>query len=772
MGRRAVTETEFADAAVRHDFARTKELLDAIPPDAPLYGPARAIWLYFEVRENRRTMDELQEAVRVALETPPEDLELFLLALTVAAKSAILANQIDEAQRIIGQTKELSRHNVRVDFVFRIRAVELAIAEVLDRSREQLQAIDKALALCVGRALPDWFVWKARRIRWAVKNEDFEMAERHIAEYETRKRGATAETNRWLAWLKAFLCCLTGEIEEGLRIWDGAPWTDPGEVRFHFCWKPRVQLLAKAGRTQEAEALIDRIENHFHGALLEGEILPPEFDNYRARIALAKRDLDGMRRYILKILSGDTAPFRVEHDKLLLLLVQHALGTGNPRAARVVLRRLDPDETAYRYAAEWARLYLLEGNERRAASHFAKILEKNRPRLAEDKVRWAYELAPHQVGRLFMLSAKAAREGAEAVAPVEIHTPPADPDAVVFVGRSAAADDVLASVEKYAAVRTSVLITGETGTGKEVVARLLHRRSPWAAEPFIPVNCAAFSETLIESELFGHVKGAFTGAVKAHDGLFVAAGQGTLLLDEIHTMPTRLQAMLLRVLENGEVRPAGGTKIRRVQARVIATTNESLEEAVKSKAFRKDLYYRLARLHIHIPPLREREEDVPLLARYFLRGFFEAFDVVLGEDLVAALQAYAWPGNVRQLRNEIERIALVAGESRILGAGLFRPVATDPDAAHTAGAAEDGGPDPTPPQRPPEPAGRLRTFERRQRLRELFEQRPRLTRAEVVERLHCAPDTATRDLKALERDGLIRRVETSAHLRTSYFEKC
>jgi DNA-binding NtrC family response regulator len=208
-----------------------------------------------------------------------------------------------------------------------------------------------------------------------------------------------------------------------------------------------------------------------------------------------------------------------------------------------------------------------------------------------------------------------------------------------------------------------VLITGETGTGKELVARAIHRHGRRAEQPFVPVNCGALPEGLLESELFGHLRGAFTGAVSDKKGLFEQAHGGTILLDEIGEMPPPVQVRLLRALERGEVRPVGASQVRRVDVRVIAATHRDLERAVGEGAFRQDLFYRLNVLRIRVPPLRQRGGDVPLLAAHFLRlaASGTAVRCELSGEVVAALQAYAWPGNVRELENVMRRLAAGRG---------------------------------------------------------------------------------------------------------------
>jgi transcriptional regulator with GAF, ATPase, and Fis domain len=240
----------------------------------------------------------------------------------------------------------------------------------------------------------------------------------------------------------------------------------------------------------------------------------------------------------------------------------------------------------------------------------------------------------------------------------EVRIPPG-----TIVGESPAMRDVAAMIAKVAPAPTTVLIEGETGTGKELVARAIHEAGPRAERLFVAVNCAALSEGILESELFGHRKGSFTGAHADKKGLFEVASGGTLFLDEISETTPGLQAKLLRVLQEGEIRPVGDTRDRAVDVRVIAATNRKLEDEMKAGRFRQDLLYRLRVFPIRIPPLRDRLEDVPALAAHLVRRIAGTLRKEVGapsSEALAALQRYAFPGNVRELENELERAILLA----------------------------------------------------------------------------------------------------------------
>jgi DNA-binding NtrC family response regulator len=245
-----------------------------------------------------------------------------------------------------------------------------------------------------------------------------------------------------------------------------------------------------------------------------------------------------------------------------------------------------------------------------------------------------------------------------------------------IVGRSRVMQEVIQKAELVAESRSTVLVTGETGTGKEMVARAIHDRSAQRARPLIKVNCAAIPETLLESELFGHVRGAFTGAVANKKGKFALADGGTIFLDEIGTLIPALQAKLLRVLQEREFEPLGSERTERVDVRVIAATNRDLRQLVAEGKFHEDLYYRLNVIPIDIPPLRDRREDIPVLVDHFVRKHAQRvgrqFERV-EERVVATLQAYDWPGNVRELENTIERAVVLSRGPVLTAQALSMP---------------------------------------------------------------------------------------------------
>ncbi len=281
-----------------------------------------------------------------------------------------------------------------------------------------------------------------------------------------------------------------------------------------------------------------------------------------------------------------------------------------------------------------------------------------------------YLLKPFDVPKLKELVAGALRAARQMKAVVTIHPMVESDDYDLgIVGKSLAMQNVFKLIGQLASSDATALITGESGTGKELVARAIYSHSERARQPFMAINCAAIPEGLLESELFGHEKGAFTGASQQRIGKFEQCNQGTIFLDEIGDMPLSTQTKILRVLQSGTFERVGGNETVKVDVRVIAATNRGLEQAVAARAFREDLFYRLNVVRVPLPPLRERREDVPLLVEYFLRRFGrEAGRPPKGlvPDVLGALEAHHWPGNVRELENAIRRASVVATGDTIL----------------------------------------------------------------------------------------------------------
>lgn len=265
--------------------------------------------------------------------------------------------------------------------------------------------------------------------------------------------------------------------------------------------------------------------------------------------------------------------------------------------------------------------------------------------------------------------------------------------AETLLGVSAAIREVLAHIDQFAPTDVPVLILGETGTGKELVARAVHQKSRRATGPFVAINCGALPDTLLESELFGHCRGAFTGADRETAGLFEQANGGTLFLDEIGETSPALQVKLLRAIETGELRPVGGTTVRHVDVRVVSATHRQLDAMIEAGEFRQDLLYRLNTAMLHVPPLRRRRVDIPFLAQHFAEQFggSQARRITLDEGFVEALSRHDFPGNVRELRNAVERAIALAGPDEPVGCAHLPPgmVRLEPPAAELQGTLRE-----------------------------------------------------------------------------------
>jgi DNA-binding NtrC family response regulator len=434
-------------------------------------------------------------------------------------------------------------------------------------------------------------------------------------------------------------------------------------------------------------------------------------------------------------------------------LIRAELAASNGETARRLLRmRQECGNAQFLDDLFMARVEWLARREETAFAHLRRLLDAGERWRALDRINFELRLAC-EVQPIVLLQAFRSRRAQRGIDIRESAAPPGI-DRVIGVSRSI--QNIRKQILRLAPLDAGVLITGETGTGKEVVARALHEAGPRRAEPFVAVNCGAIADSLLESELFGHERGAFTGADRSHRGVFEEAGKGTLFLDEIGEISPRLQILLLRVLETGEIRPVGTGRFRRSSCRIIAATNAELPRMIREGRFRQDLFYRLCRLELCLPPLRERPHDIACLAEHFLNDGRTARPATLSRDLAHWLTNQPWPGNVRELRNGVERMRLLHPEckryelehwSSEIGA---IPSAPDPERSLLARGA-------TP-------------LRRHDRLRELFGKHEKLTRQEIIQLLGISRETASKDLKALIREGWIKRVCPTSSPRTFYFK--
>lgn len=773
------------DAFLKSDYAALRKIENSLEKQEALH--CRALRLFSEMKnkgDGYKLYQETESQVRIALEKPPSDTELFILLLCAAIFFAQYSERSEDAERFYLHLQQFPKARLATDLQILMLETEWHFYHLNRNFPKQFELIETALDLVDEPGSHTWLSLKINRIESALFQHNAALAEKDIADIKPYRDVILSPRKLCYEYLLSWAYLFSGETklyQEALELLDSCSSEKALGFEARFL-KSRIQLLLRLQRFDEAAKLLHEAEKNLQ------EVSPVTFafprfltrlnyENLRAHEAFAKRDFEKARTHAQQALN------LVRIDKFLFTyesrshLLNAELSLGKARQARVILQIMDPEEKSM--LVGWGRLYLLEGNREKASQCFKTVLANNSPETIRELFRTAYEISAGDLAAIAMDSSSAPKKGSSS--PKEAPPPPStksgstfSSSANFFVGESLAAQNIRNQIEKFASLDTAVLITGETGSGKEVVARLLHQQGSHASEPFIAVNCGAMTDNLIESELFGHVKGSFTGAASDRQGLFLAAGKGTIFLDEITSMSSQLQAALLRVLEDRQIRPVGSNKSLSIHARVIAATNEPLDEAVAQKRFRMDLYFRLARLHIVIPPLRERLEDLPVLVKHILKKLYLDMKISVGDDLMEALKQYNWPGNVRELHNEIERIAFMTGDSQILTASSFgldrqrRPIFASPSPTTSTFSPLTL----PPPSRPKERDGHTYRVGRLQQIRELFNHHEKVTRAQVIELLQCSANTATRDLKTLEKEKWIRRVCTSKHMNTSYFVRC
>lgn len=354
----------------------------------------------------------------------------------------------------------------------------------------------------------------------------------------------------------------------------------------------------------------------------------------------------------------------------------------------------------------------------------------------------------------------------------------------LLVGNSTSINKIKNLVKKFSTLKEPILVTGETGTGKELVARAIHDEGRFKHEPFLAINCGALTESLLQSELFGYVAGAFTGAQKEKKGIFEAAGKGTVFLDEFGEISPKMQVSLLRLLESNEIRLIGGTQTRQIECKIVVATNVDLQKAVEEKKFREDLYFRLTRFDIKLPPLRQRSEDIPILINHFLlknknkMGMQQQFS----KGLLEILMKYQWPGNIRELKNEIERILILHPDKEILDVEDFDFTRLQgmeslvPKKVKTPNKLPVQNEKTIPIQLDINPEKIQKIIQRKSKLeereiafKELFQRYRKLTRSQLIEILNINPGSATKSLQNLCKIGYINKIMPTKSVKSHYF---
>lgn len=454
------------------------------------------------------------------------------------------------------------------------------------------------------------------------------------------------------------------------------------------------------------------------------------------------------------------------------VLIRAELSNQNERSARVQLLEKS-NKGGYSFLDDffWTRVELLAGNFNSALDYFKRVLEaceyyevKN---VLENEILLAVELKAVDLHRLYQALKKKKSNGSKSLVKKKINKLDTLTGIQKLIGESQASKSLKLQIKKFASLKSSILIIGETGVGKDVVARALHEESDRAKEPFLVINCGAINESLLQSELFGHVAGAYTGAEKAHKGIFEAAGNGTVFLDEIGEISSGLQVALLRVLEAGEIRPVGSAKTKPFHARILAATNAPLEKLVDEGNFRMDLLYRLKKLVLQIQPLRERPNDILALTQYFFEEQnLDGQSPTLSIRLLNAFKEFDWPGNVRELKNEVERMRLLHSEKLeydVEDSFLLNEKKSEIKKIKRTSAIFDKD------QELENIRSDNKINKRLEEIKDFFRKHQSLTRNEISKVMRISLATATTDLKKLLKEDFIEKIEPSPSPRSHYF---
>ena len=698
----------------------------------------------------RQEPQRLTEVVERILSTRMEDRDLWTCLLASVLCVTAQRGLLDLADRLSSFIESI-RHDGAPPEVALYVGSERARFEHIRGDLEQALALSGSLlalpvdaghsarVLCL--SLHCWVA--AELYRFDVAHEDLAALARLSRPPAERSLNPTA----YLRFFVAFRQARLDEALEQVRLALAAPGTvDPRRIRAF-----ELQVLGQLGRYDEQRQVMDR----------QRELAPdsPVLACLLAERALAEGALGAAASSIRDAQHKARDGTIYERQWADLLLLEWELASRHTTAAAEHLGQLDSKGGSIVFASARARLAAQCGRPAEAVSELTALREVAGITATLRELRFAHEL-PGSI--LWLVCPGVVAQTAtktDSAPPLR----PADSPGYGLAGSSEMMQQVRDLIAMYAPTDMAVLITGETGTGKELVARALHAAGDRADRPFLAIHCAGFADTLIESELFGHVRGAFTGAERNRTGILEAAGDGTILLDEVDSMTPRLQALLLRVLETGDFRAVGDSRSRHCGARIIAAARDSIDRAVADGSFRDDLYYRLNQSRIRLPPLRQHREDLAELVAHVAGGGSGDQAGSLPREALEALERHDWKGNVRELRSVVRRLLLLAGTPGHITASLVRQCLDTPVRVDSAGAqremdASAGGLE-----------GGRKARERIRRILALFDERQECTRAEVIRLLDCAPNTATRDLRLLEAEGRIERVNPTRHPRTAYF---
>lgn len=443
----------------------------------------------------------------------------------------------------------------------------------------------------------------------------------------------------------------------------------------------------------------------------------------------------------------------------------------------------NPQNEHYFFDFFLVRFYLIKDKKELARFHYAQLLKNCEKYQSIGRLKFEMQFAFELNTLTFFELTQPLKLEVLAIEKKELEIAVSDPTIISsgvnrIVGSSKVMTEIKNKILKYCNIQRPILVIGETGSGKEVVARAISEESSGKDKPFLAINCGALTDTLLQSELFGYESGAFTGAVTAHQGIFEAAEDGFVFLDEFGEMSTKLQVSLLRVLENKEIMRVGGTTVKKINCRIIAATNSNIKDLISKKLFREDLYHRLKQFTISLPPLRDRKEDLPELLDYFLNQNNNNIIQKFSSDLMDIFQEYHWPGNIRELKNEIDRIKIFCG---------YKPVIEINDVdiewlknnknnyeimkskIEIPNNVNDDNLDKQIHQRLINKKLSL-ADKRNQQILKLFQQYKKLKRGEIAEALQVSLVTMSKDLQRLTDEGVIIQIKPTLSPRSYYFE--
>jgi DNA-binding NtrC family response regulator len=751
-------------------------LIRAFPKPRP---PILQAMLYMEeCIQGRRLAKHAIDAARL-VSTQGADTELLLLLLAAWAQVSCRIGRPSEAAALVERARPLLSGAVRPEVLACFRFAE-AVLERTNGNRSGCEQRMHALLETLDRTSPrhKFYEWEfALFLAQQARSTDVQPLLPHLSLATTDVFDKSRVT--LVRFVNAVEIC---DLETATSL--------VGELTGR---RPAPSMLCRLPFSGY-QALL-RLLQHTEELPSPGKIMPNPPPWVRVAACLLNREpdnaLDLAREEAGRVLG---AIFGTGFDSFSL--VRAELATGRREGAiRLLNIRETRGNSNYLDAIFFARAEHLAGNLALAANHFANALtavsQHGAQRRLDVELRMACELSREEIVGLTRAAEKRIHRARYIATPQSRRSAPAHrhsstgTDAII--AHSAAMNRIKAAISRFADLDAPVLITGETGVGKEIVARALHQGSKRSDGPFTAVNCAAINESLLESELFGHERGAFTGADKKNKGLFLETGEGTILLDEIGDISPRLQSSLLRVLETGEIRPVGSARPLATTCRIIAATNADLEHLSLEGRFRRDLMFRLQRLGIYIPPLRERQDDIIPLVRHFLDLDRPPGEhAILSMPLIQTLRDYDWPGNVRELKNVIERMRLMHSDKLSYGIEdldlkFHAYQRQDTNTARNAVPVKNGKP------RAPRPPGIGDAYiptdinemltngkaphRRLARLRSLFTTYGDLTRAEVIQLLNISPNTATKYLKQLCDEAFIERVEPSPSTRSHFFRR-